>query len=112
MNIVYLKLEKKLWYKENYKPVEVRKVREKTFNEKEYKKKWYNENKEVLSLKSKAYRMRKKWLNCMQMIIRGKIIYLPFTEMLEKPEYAKKEKYDKRKEQQRQFFLIKKYYEK
>lgn len=102
------------WHKENYKPVEVRKKKIKIFDLAKYRKEYYEKNIEVLKLKAKAYRMRKKWLFCMQMIIRWKIIYLPFSEMLEKPTttWLNFKKYDEWKEQQRQFNLIRNYYNK
>jgi hypothetical protein len=101
------------WHRANYKPVEVRKKKIKTFDAKKYQKEWYLENIEVLKLKAKAYRMRKKWLNCMQIIMKWKIKYLPFTELLEKPTttWWNFKKYNIWKEQQRQFILLKKYYE-
>lgn len=100
------------WHKLNYKPVEVKKVIEKTFDREKYIKEWNLKNKEVLKLKWKAYRMRKKWLFCMQMIINWKTIYLPYSEMIEKPTttWLNFKKYDEWKEQQRQFDLIKNYY--
>lgn len=86
------------------------------FNEKEYKKQWYNQNrKEVLKLIRKTERMLKKWESCLNIIINWKTKYLPFTEMLEKPSTSNLndfKKYDEWKEQWRQFDLLKKYYNK
>lgn len=93
-----------------------RKKKQKTFNLEKYKKQWYKqwykENQEALLLKAKAYRMKRKWIKCLEMIINWKTKYLPFTEIIEKPAttWLNFKKYDEWKEQQRQFDLLKKYY--
>lgn len=98
------------YYKLNYKPVEIRKKKESNFDTKKYQKQWQIENKEVLKLFARIYKMQKKWLNCIQIIVNGKIRYLPFTEMLEKPVTTNFDNYEKRKKQQIEFEVLRKYY--
>ena len=101
------------YHQKNYNPVIEKKERIKTFDIKSYRKIRYNKNKELIKLKLKTQRMIKKWLSCMQMIIKWKIYFLPFTEMIEKPCITGNnfKLYNERKEQQKQFILIKSYYE-
>jgi len=53
----------------NYKPVIERKKKVKTFCFEKYRKEYYEKNKEVLKLISKAYRLRKKGIKCLEIII-------------------------------------------
>lgn len=102
------------YHEQNYKPVIERKKRVKSFDAKKYRKEWYNKNIEALKLKAKAYRMMKKGIQCLKMIINWKEKYFPFEWLIEKPTttWNKFKEYDQWKEQQRQFIILKKYYEK
>jgi len=104
----------KKWHKKNYEPVKERKKRKSNFNPVEYRKKYYNENKEVIKYLAKVYRMKKKWLQCIKIIINWKQRFLPFTELLEKPTttWLNFKIYEEWKEEQRIFDLIKLFYNK
>lgn len=62
----------------HYKPVLERKKQISTFNFDEYRKKWYNENKERISIESKGKKRFKKWLPCLTLRFWEKTIHLPF----------------------------------
>lgn len=107
-------VKRKAWLKRhqnNYQPRE-RKKRESNFDKEKYKKEWYQKNHEAILLKAKADRMRKKWIQVLKMIINWKEKYFPWEWLLEKPiTYINNfKKYEERKEQQRQFIILKNYY--
>lgn len=84
-----------------------------------YKKNWekedYKQNREAKCLLAKIYRMRKKWIKLLQININWKIRYLPYESMIEKPNNWQPDywnNYDIRKQQQKDFMILKKYYEK
>lgn len=78
-------------------------------DKKEYKKSWYEKNKEVMKLISKAYRMEKQWLNPLKIMVNWKTRLLPFT-TLEKPKMTTDPKYEEWKKNQNDFLKIKSYY--
>ncbi len=78
-------------------------------DKKEYKKSWYEKHKEVMKLISKAYRMEKKWLNPLKIMVNWKTRLLPFT-TLEKPKMTTDPKYDEWKKNQSDFLKIRSYY--
>lgn len=77
-----------------------------------YKKSYYQKNKEIIKLISKAYRMEKRGENPMKIIIKWKTRLLPFVWLMEKPSYTEEEKYEEWKKEQEIFLKLKKYYEK
>jgi len=77
---------------------------------KQYKKDWFQKNKRMMYLKARTKRLLKKWLNLMTYNINWKVINLPF-ESLERPSKAIPWEYDKRKQNMKDFLIIKNYYE-
>ena len=55
------------------------------FNQKEYRKQWYQKNKEIMLLKWEVARRREKGLPCLKAFIKWKEMYFPF-ENIEKPD--------------------------
>ena len=110
-------IKKKAWLKyheKNYKPVIERKKKLKVFDMKSYQKDWRQKNYEALQLKSKAYRMKKKGINVLKMIINWKEKLFPWEWLMEKPTvtWNKFKLYEERKEEQRQFTVLRNYYTK
>lgn len=83
----------------------------KHFDLQEYRKRYYKENKFVLWLLSKAYRLKNSWFPCMKINIDWKIRYLPFDN-LEKPNSTTNNMnlYDEWKRKITEFEAIKSYY--
>jgi len=100
------------YHKKTYTPVIERKKRVKTFDVKKYQKEWRLKNQEALKLKEKAYRMVKKGVQCLKMIINWQEKHFPFEWLIEKPTttWNKFTEYEKRKQQQKEFDILKKYY--
>ena len=70
-------------------------------------KEYYEKNKEVLKLISKSWRLRKKGIKCLEIIIKWKSRFLPFESFC-----TSKENYSLYKEQQHILYLYKNYYAK
>lgn len=93
------------WHRKNYKPVIERKKRISTFNKKEYQKKWYEENKQLIS-----YINKWKKINWLEVIFNKKTIKMPFH-TLEKPKCTTDPKYGKWKENMKIYLLLKNKYD-
>ena len=77
-----------------------------------YQKNYWKKNREIINLKNKIYRRRKKWLPCLIMMINWKERYFPFEGLWEKPKVYWSFKRNIWKEKQNEFEILRKYYSK
>lgn len=81
------------------------------YNEEEYKKQWYNDNRPALLLMWKAKRLIQSGKPVMQMMIKWKTRYLPF-ETLEKPKAMTDPRYNQWKKNNEEFQILMRYWKK
>lgn len=95
------------------KPAPIKRWRVKVLTREErlqQQKDWYKRNSPRISLQKQIKTRLKKWLPCMQIVIKGETRYLPF-ESLEKPSTTTNDNYEQWKEDIENFKILKAYYE-